>query len=102
MRALKDFACITCRREAIRLVLAVERHLHLQCDGCGQQSAIPERRQSVSVHQLASAVQPHTTLEAVVFPYRCGTPLGNAPPQVAAATHQPDLPGDNLEAPDSR
>jgi len=44
MTLLKDFACINCHREAIRLVLALEHHLHLQCDGCGQQSTIPERR----------------------------------------------------------
>ena len=102
MPPFKDFACIHCQREAIRLVLALERHLHLQCEWCGQQSTVPERRQPVLVHQSASAVQPHATLEAVIFRYEWGTSLGNAPAQIAAAAHQPDLPVDHPEAPDGR
>jgi hypothetical protein len=47
MTHLKDFVCINCRDQTFRVVLALERHLHLQCDGCGEQSAMPERRASV-------------------------------------------------------
>ena len=57
MAHLKDFVCINCRDDAVRVVLALERHLHLQCDGCGEQSAMPERRASVrDVHPY----QPNT------------------------------------------
>jgi transcription elongation factor Elf1 len=44
MAPLKDFACINCHHETIRIVLALERHMHLQCDGCGEQSTMAERR----------------------------------------------------------
>jgi hypothetical protein len=57
MTHLKDFVCINGRGHAVRVVLALERHLHLQCDGCGEQSAISERRASVRDLQLS---QPNT------------------------------------------
>jgi len=57
MTHLKDFVCINCREHALRVVLALERHLHLQCDGCGEQSSISERRASVRDLQLS---QPNT------------------------------------------
>ena len=97
MTHLKDFACINCRDHAVRVVLALERHLYLQCDGCGEQSAISERRASVR-DPTVSAEHPRTALEAAVFCQGRGPPFGDAPPQVAAAAHEPDLPVHDREA----
>jgi hypothetical protein len=46
MTPLKDLVCINCHDHCIRVVLTLERHLYLQCDGCGAPSTMPERRAS--------------------------------------------------------
>jgi hypothetical protein len=43
---LKEFACVNCHGDAIRVVLVMERSVHLQCDDCSEQSTMPERRVS--------------------------------------------------------
>jgi len=45
-----------------------------------------------------SAEHPRTALEAAVFCQGRGPPFGDAPPQVAAAAHEPDLPVHDREA----